>query len=644
MADSELPTSFDLTTIVGPANAPFVGYISSKDKTTVTGRALVRGSKNVYKKLSGTIANRPGLKRRGTADATFAGVKSSVEWNTSLGRVFPLRVVDGKLQFESSIISDEEDEDDVVDPVYVWYDLLTGLTLDRFVFDTWWDNTNKKDKLLMVNGDDIIYDWSGGLTAVLAGSINTITKYNSETTWAEDGFTPTGQVVIEGVTYTYTGGTGTQILTGVTPDASGINPSSITVPGYQPVVANSSKPVANFKSDFIKVVNNQLFVGSYSSRLTYISDDSDYTNFTVPGTRAPGDPELLTLDAPGKGIGLRQGVAHIFAGTSYLHRVIFSQITVGSVLTEQTKAPREDLANLQGALAHEFIDTVGDSLIYLTQENQLVIYGTYRNINQAKYPSLSLAVQDELSQENFSGGHLRSIGEFIYITAPTSGRTYLHQTRELIDALGNITAERLWHPPQVWNAQRIAVINGVVFGHSNVNPQIYQLWDTEQWHDDSPEDEPLPYDSVMRLAYWNYKGRRQGLAYFDKVYTEGYISEGSVLNAYVLYDYQGSSSIQNPNINSVEKPVKFFIGANPPSLGDAPIGDNPLGDGLTEETIDQEMLPKFRCINSLSIVNCFEYQLVIYSSEVDSRWEIICVGTNAQLTRNQQATFLVKRS
>ena len=72
----------------------FKGYNSSRDKTNLGSGWLVRGSKNVYKKLSGTIATRPGLKRLGIADGTVAGIKSGDTWYTSKGKTRPWRVVD----------------------------------------------------------------------------------------------------------------------------------------------------------------------------------------------------------------------------------------------------------------------------------------------------------------------------------------------------------------------------------------------------------------------------------------------------------------------------------------------------------------------------------------------------------------------
>lgn len=772
--------NFDFN-LVGPIDEnPFLGYASAPDKTAISPQMMIRGSKNVYKKLSGTLASRPGLKLRGAVDATLAGTTSSFDWYNSLGNVRELRVNNGKLQVES----------DVVTPgTFVWYDLLTSLTTTRWVFDTWWDNTNKKDVLLGIGGTHDLISWNGGIstvasttatTIVLAGtnsailqgfnsasvsSIQTVSingnsytytgtgnspsstysqnptnnKFNlSSTSWISQKFTTgasstqilnatvrinsnasqtatalftaaiytdnsgvpgtlisSAQGSIPGsfssgdfsVTFTFnltdaintsyhlvvyttssntatlaayygvSGAVGTNnstdsgttwnaqngyvyasinentvsstTLTGVSPSPVGEATGSVVL---QTPVTHLNLPDANFVNDFLKVINNQVWIGSYSSRTIYISSHTDFTNYTVPVTRAPGDPELLILDNVAKGITISKGNGWVSAGTSDWYEVSFSNITVGSVLTQQTNVSKKPTSSLSAALGHEFIDVVNDNIIALTQDQQVRHIGIFANQFENKYPSLSLAIKDELAGETFTGGHLRIIGDVLYLTAPASGRDYMYETRENVNPLGQIVTERFWHAPQIRNVSRFAVINGVVFGHSNSFPQLYQVWDTLQWHDDSPNSLSMgvPYDSYMRLAY-QQGGRRQGKLSFDKLYVEGYITQGTKLYGNLYYDYQGSTGQANLDLNS-QGDIKTYYGSVAPSLGDSSLGDNPLGDGLTIEANDQEMLPKFRIIKGASLTDCFEYAIEIYTQDLDSRWEILAIGTNAAVT------------
>lgn len=619
MANESLAKNFDFKNMIDK----WAGYISSVDKTLVAANVMVRGSKNIYKKLSGTLAVRQGQKRIGAANPTHSEVSSEFVWNTSWGATYPLWVTNNTLQ----VMIDE-----------VWYTLQSSLTETRYVFDKWWNNTEKKDRVLFVNGNNYIQHWSGGSAVIASSTINTMTKTGS-TSWQQAGFsTISGEkkIMISGVEYTYTGGEGTTTLTGVTPDPSAIVAGS---PAFQSVLTEADTPSASFSNDFIKVINNQAYVGSYTSRLCYISSNTDFTDYVVPTPRAAGDPEVLTLDSTLNGIGVRQGNAYISFGTDSWAAIIFKDITVGSTLTQQTVVDIKPVATLQAAYAHEFIDSVGDNIVYLAKDQQVRTVGDFNNAFTPRYPSLSQEIATELSEENFEGGGLRCIGEFTYVTAPASGTTYLRQVRETVDAGGNVVAERLWHAPFIWNATRIDVISGTVVAFSNANPQVYEVWDTGQWHDDSPSDEFLPYSCVCALSY-RTGGHRQGLQQFDKNFTEGYITPGTPLNLLMNYNYKGTAGMALAVVNSVALPA-FIFSPLVPSLGDASLGDNPLGDVITSITVDE--LPKFKVINSLGLTNCFEYQPIYFSDTADAQWEILAQGTNAVIDPEQNATFIINK-
>lgn len=605
--------------IGGFKNAPFIGYVSAPDRTNVTPQAMVMGSKNIYKKISGNLSVRDGLKRRSVADTTMAGTLASYEWNTSLATVRPLRVNNGKLEVESNIVDPD---------IYLWYTLQSSITEDisAYIFSTLWDNTLKKDFLTFVRHDTNLFRWEGGIGVTASYTSNTIVM---TATVASQGFNPTaGSVTVNGTTYTYSGSSGST-LTGVNPDPSGEPAGSVVLSA---VITNATVPAATFTNDWVSQVGNRLHVGSYTSRLVYISAQDDYLDYSVPTPRLPGSPELLTLDSLSKGMGVRQGQAHIFGGTSDLYIVAYQAITVGAVLTEQTTVNKKALALLESAIRQEFIDMIGDDLIWLSQNQELKTYGTYRNLNEPVFPTLSLPVKTDLQAEDFTGGALRAVGEFVYLTAPNNGRVWLYQIRTIVNELGNVSKERLWHSPFIWNTSRIAVINDVEYGHSNANPAVYQLWDTGQWHDDGPADtaegpEIFPYDCVMAMAYRN-SGKREQLMNLNNAFYEGYLTPGSTVNAAVVLDYKGASGVLATILNSVESPSVFFQGDVGVSLGDSSLGDNPLGDGLTNDD-DIEALPKFRVSATFEPTDVFEYQLRVYSSLPDCRWEILCLGTNA---------------
>jgi len=611
--------------------APFNGYDSTTDPTIVEQHILVRGSQNVYQKISGTIANRPGRKLiDSVVDATQAPIKSAFIWNTSLGFSYAMRVANGNLQFFSAITG-----------TGAWYTLMSSLATanQRVVFSPWFDNvTDKKDLLLWVMHDKNTYKWDGGV-ALFVSAINN-TSITLDRTAITNGFASSGTVTINGTTYAYSGVSGST-LTGVTGDASAQAVNSVV---YSTVKTNSNIPTNDFTNDFIKVVNNQLYSGSYTDQRIFLSKNTDYTDHSSSATRLTGEGDTIILDDTGKGIGVFQGQAVCFAGTSLAYLISFTQLTVGSVLGEQTKRQIFNLGNLVAAQGHEFIDTLSDNVLYLDQNNQLRSLGNFKNFFTTKAVIMSLQVQTELSEENFTGGSLRVVndarGDLCYITAPISGKTYLYLERITLTAQGDVVTERIWQPPQQWNISRVDSFNGVTIGFSNSNPQMYQLWDTLQYHDDSPSGQ-LPYTSIMLTGYHNgNQGRRQGKRIFEKVFWEGYATPGTQLYGALYYDYQGSTTLLSVIISDKTSGFttnQLFTGLVPPSLGDASLGDNPLGDGLNTLPDDQATLAKFRVINDVQPIDCFEYALMVYSSTADDRWEIISLGTNARVSESQAA-------
>lgn len=617
MAKSDGAKNFEFPRMV----ADWGGYVSSIDKTNIAENLMVRASQNVYKKLSGTISVREGQKRQGDANTTISPISSEFVWNTSWGATYTLLISDTKLY----VVIDE-----------VWYVLLSSLTKTRYVFDKWWDNTLKKDKALFVNGTDDMFSWGGGFGFISSTTANTIVL--DRTIIASVLPSASGTVFVNGTTYTYTGSSGST-LTGVTPNPTGeANGSAV----LETVTTHTNTPASGFLADFIKIINNQVYVGSYVSRLCYISSSTDFTDYVVPTPRTNGDPELLTLDATLKGIGVRQGKAHIGIGTDSWAVISFNDITVGTDLTQQTIVDVKPLAINQAPLAHEFIDTVGDSLIYLAQDQQVRSFGDFNNLFTAGFPSLSQEIATELSEEVFTNGALKCIGEFVYVIAPMGGTVYLYQVRNKVDKDGNVVAERLWHSPFIWNLSRIDSINGVIVGFSNSNPQIYELWNTDQWHDDSPSDEPLPYECILALGY-RTNNRRQGLQSFDKLFTEGYITEGSPLYVTINYNYQGATNSLTNTINSLARPATSFVSSNPSSLGDSPLGDEPLGDGISTSVSPQDLVPKYKVITMFPDIDCFEYQPIFFSDSADARWEILATATNAQKKDIEQANFIINK-
>jgi len=443
-------------------------------------------------------------------------------------------------------------------------------------------------------------------------------------TWTEQGFIDNGSIIINDVEYTYSLVAGDYLI-----NISGFPPQSTF--GYSGITTTTGVPTTDYLVDFILVLNNQVATFSYTDRVVYLSSDEDYTDFTNAGDYVPGDPDFVILDEFPKGGIVRSDSIYVGAGNSAWY-----EITPNSPIEYVTAVGRLVIvkvtkfvgAGLTAPLGFNFVTSLGEDIIYIGQDNQLRTLGFYRNINAQKSPALSLPVRQELIEEDFTGGCLRAIDEYVYMVAPLSGKVYLYETKDNVDEVGNITTKRNWQPPQIWNISRLAVVNGEPHGYSTSTPQLYQLVNTSIWHDQtSVSGQQSPYISVARFAYSRF-GDRNRLGAFDKVYYEGYIEPYSDLRANVYYDYRGATRLEENVLSSVSSTPVLFGGDGITLIGGATIGNTTIGGGRRD--VDYGPLPKFRAITNVVKDNCYEYNIELVSEEVDARWEIISLGANAQ--------------
>lgn len=477
-------------------------------------------------------------------------------------------------------------------------------------------------------------DAIGDQSYVITSSLGT----TSTDTWIEQGFVnssdfnPNPKIIISGVTYDYALVTDHYLI-----NLSG-SPTPNTL-GVQGVTTTTNTPSADVVNDFIVTLNNQIFVGSYTNKTIFISSDVDFTDFSLAEFQVEGTPDFVILDEYPTGLVPKGDSVYAFAGNSSTYLITpnvpspaASGTTTLIVLTTVTKRVG---AGKSAALAQEFITTSGEDILYLAQDHQLRQLGTLRNIVTQKTPALSKVVRQELIDTNFTGGALRAIDEFIYATSPVTGRTFLYQIRDDVDNVGNLTALRLWHPFQEWGISRTAIIDGVTHGYSSTNPNTFQLWDTDQWHDDSADGTPSPYECRARFAYQS-NGLATGEISFNMVYYEGYVVPNSALTGRVRFDYlggthnQGEPSIEDIDISSGEVSPVLFVGNNVAEIGTTQLGEEENGGGIDLSP----GFPKFRIIQDVDQVDVFEYQVELFSYTADSRWSLKCYGANPVQSSN----------
>lgn len=482
---------------------------------------------------------------------------------------------------------------------------------------------------------------NAGAVAVTAVLINSGTNL-----WAQDGFTNGGgTITINGVSYTYSSGYFIYTKSLPVNSISGVSANDIVISTL--VTTDLTSTFGSFQPDFCYTIDNQVYYGSYTSSLCYVSNSLLYYSFSLDTVPVKGSANVIVFDSPLNGITSRTGRPNISVGGNKwgIVNYTYSVITISGTQYNQrsTNVEYTPTSAGSGAYAHEFIDQVGDSIVYLSQDQQVRTFGSFNtSFTSNNYPSLSQEIYSELEQEVFSNdtytGNLRAIGDYIYLTSPISGLTYLYQARQAVNANNQVIVERLWHAPMTWNLTRVDIQNNTVIGFSNSNPQIYQLWDTEIYYDEDPTGDTFAYTSTLKFAYDGEK-RRQGLWSFDKVFTEGYINPETALSVTVKYNFNGTEDVLTQFVNSGDFPATYFT-IDPSSIGDESFGDDSLGMGGDDSDSN---LYKFKVINQFSLVNTFEWQVEYESTESGSQWEILAKGTNARVEDQQDATFIINK-
>lgn len=138
----------------------FKSYISKPEITALDPRFLVKGSKNVLIDYAQRVVSRNGYTLFGAA-GTGSKIVSSFDWDTSTAKSFPVRTWGSAIEFYWNSN---------------WNTLKTGLASVDFQFAKVWDDTEKIDVLLGVNGEANTYKWSGGVAKVASSTGTTLTK------------------------------------------------------------------------------------------------------------------------------------------------------------------------------------------------------------------------------------------------------------------------------------------------------------------------------------------------------------------------------------------------------------------------------------------------------------------------------------
>lgn len=596
-----------------------LGYRNREDITNLPPGVLIVGSKNVQTNVSDRIQIRQGYSVDGAVSTLIAPVLSSFDWMTRGNSEKHLRAGgltsagnDGKLQYR------------YVDSAgaVTWRDLLTGLSSVSFNFTTFWDSTESLRVALFVNGQSQIQEWNGATATLASSTSGTLTKSGTDS-WADVGFyvSKSGRsVVINGTTYTYTGGESTTTLTGVTPIPTGEAVGSVI---HQSVVTTANSAMTGITSTFanglIATLNNQVFVGALNSSVLWISKVNDYKAYTSSTPRQSGEGASLILDQQLVALAPQESYMYVSAGKDLWYNVNFSQQTALSAdgLTvntyEQVNAQLLKNGRQQGAFSQSAVSHMKNNVIMVTNEPTIDMFGRLENFFATpQTKNISDPIKLDIDSYDFTNCSIFYWRYYILVAVPAEGLVLLF----------NLNTNS-WEPPQELPVSRFFIVDGELYGHSYSTFESYKLF-TGYADRVYSGFNGHPIDAVMRFSYQNY-GSRFTYKSATAMYLEGYINANTTLKVTLSYELDGCMTSREFDLDGSDKQFVCL-----PSV-DGSLGKDSLGKiklGGIQTTGVNNLPPKFRWIPTFSNKDFFESSVQLECLGTDQRFELLAFGLN----------------
>lgn len=600
------------------------GYHNLEDVTNLPAGVLIEGSQNVQTNVNERIQIRQGYSLDGATSSVNASILSSFDWITRNNGEKHLRVGfltsagnDGKLQYR------------YVAPttgIVTWRDLLTNLTTTAYNFCTYWNTTESLREVLFVNGTSNIYEWNGAVTELLSSTANTLTKAGD--TWLDSGFYSAGNkiVTINGTDYTYTGGESTTTLTGVSPSPA-LEPVGSIVVQKVVTTANSAMTgiTATFKNGLIQNLNNQIFVGSLTSSVLWISKVNSFTDYSSSSPRQSGEGASLILDDNLVALISQESYMYVSAGQDLWYNVSFElQTSTVGITYEQVNALKLKTGRQQAAFSQASVSHMKDYLIILTNEPTIDMIGRIEDtFGTPMTKNISDPIKIDMDNYDFTDASVFYFQYHIYVAVPKEGLVLSYSLNT-----------KSWDAPQTLPISRFYIVSGALYGHSYNSSESYQLFIgyADRVY---PGFAGFPIDAKAKFSYQNF-GTRYALKRSDSFYIEGYINANTTLNCAITYELDGCKTVKTFEINGSDTQI-VCIPVDTGSLGKSSLGKEKLGGNGS--TSIQGLPPKFRVEKTFNNTNFFECSFSFEILGTNQNFQLLAFGLNSAVA-SEEPTFI----
>jgi hypothetical protein len=463
-------------------------------------------------------------------------------------------------------------------------------------------DTVTADTITLIDADNL-NDENAGDSIVIKDTL--------EGTWGQARFlagTSGRAVLINGNSYTYSGGEDTGTLTGLT-SVTGVEAGDTV---FQDVIETEVAALDGLSLDLVAVQDNHLRVASKRDRRVFMSANDDYTNFTyTTPLRKPGEGFVMTFDACPVALVTDENDFYVSAGDDDWYRQ-YAEFTADqggeSIIIKKLKTSPGQAALSQGAVVR-----AKNGIAFMSQEKTFDSLAQVENIATEQSVPISDDIKLDLEAYDLTGIHGLYHKRSIFLALPAEGLVLEYDLR-----FG------YWQPPQELPVSRLAVIDGKLCGHSSVSNETYELYS-------GYNDNGAPFKAVAAFGYDNF-GSRYHEKKSTEFGTELYATRNTKVKNRLLFDYQGATDVREFLIEGDDESITFAPAAAA-GIGKDKLGNAPLGGTL--DPIDE--LVKLRAIDTTSAVNFFERQRVFEAEGKDIRFEILSFMENVVMADNEPA-------
>ncbi len=478
---------------------------------------------------------------------------------------------------------------------------------------------------------------TGALMQITDISNNTITKQGPKT-WAQDGFYNAGthQVVINGVTYTATGGWEGLTLTGVTPDPSGAGITGDVI--FQAVETFNNVAIVGlpdtFANDLIMTLDAQLYIGSLTDNAIYVSKINNYKDFTFgqthSTTRTTGQGIILIANSPPKAFIIQEELGYVSAGVSQWYTI--TQETISTPVVEINALPpisaiinidvvtptlnRLKTSDLQGAQSQAFVAKNKNDVIFVSFEPIVNSLGRVDNVVLTPQTAdLSFPIVNDMNAYDLTDGCIFFHQNFIIVAVPKEGLIRLYNmTKDTTSSNPTNSPIHYWEAPLTMPISRFSIIDGELYGHSYLVSESYKLFDGLNFN-----GSPIP---AVALFSYQQDGVFSTSKSFNEFYVEGYIAPNTTITLTLLYELNGFAGEPSFEISGQDAAIVQSLPEDN-SLGKNSLGKAPLGGDIGEQSA---LPPKFRTIKTFPRTPYYEFAPQFSSVGKDFNWSILRFG------------------